>query len=159
MPEIEVRRMLLTELDPVANLYVRSITGLLHGILEPKQIRAGHEYRGYFVNVVARDHELWVAVRTGRPIGAMAMAEEWIDQLYVDPQEQRRGAGSALVAHAKALSPEGLRVLTLQRNTVACRFYERHGFEAYAHGHSPAPENEPDVSYRWRPLCARHGLL
>lgn len=158
MPEIEVRRMLRTELAPAADLYVRSITGLLQGILKPEQIRAGLEYRGYFTNVVARDHELWVAVRDGRPIGMMAMANEWIDQLYVDPPEQRRGAGSALVAHAKALSPEGLRVLTLRRNAVACLFYERHGFEAYAHGRSPPPEDEPDVSYLWRPRGPRQSV-
>ncbi|MDE0024386.1 MAG: GNAT family N-acetyltransferase [Spirochaetaceae bacterium] len=151
MPKIEVRRMLPAELAPAADLYLRSITGLLQGILKPEQIRADHEYRRYFTNVVARDLELWVAVRRGRRVGVMAMANEWIDQLYVDPPEQRGGAGSALLAQAKALSPHGLRVLTLQRNAVACRFYERRGFAAYDHGVSPPPENEPDVSYLWRP--------
>ena len=152
--------MLPTELAAVADLYVRSIAGLLHGILTPEQIRADDEYRSYFTNVVARDHELWVAVRAGRPVGVMAMAQEWIDQLYVDPPEQRRGVGSALLTHAKTLSPDSLRVLTLQRNAVACRFYERHGFAAYDHGRSAPPENEPDVSYLWRPRkrnCARIG--
>ena len=151
--------MLPTELAPAADLYVRSITGLLHGILQPEQIRSDHEYRGYFTNVVARDHELWVAVRDGRPIGMMAMAGEWIDQLYVDPPEQRRGAGSALLAQAKALAPNGLRVVTLQRNTAACRLYERHGFVAYDRGLSPPPENEPDISYLWRPnKCRNAGM-
>ena len=151
VPEIEVRRMLPAELAAAADLYVRSIAGLLHGILKPEQVRADHEYRGYFTNVVARDHRLWVAARDGRPVGVMAMAGEWIDQLYVDPPEQRRGTGSALLAQAKALSPNSLRVLTLQRNAGACRFYEHHGFAAYDHGLSPPPENEPDVSYLWRP--------
>lgn len=140
-----------TELAPAADLYVRSITGLLRRILQPEQIRADHEYRGYFTNVVARDHELWVAVRAGRPVGVMAMAGEWIDQLYVDPPEQRRGAGSALLEQARASSPRVLRVLTLQRNAAACRFYERHGFAACDRGVSPPPENEPDVTYLWRP--------
>ena len=143
--------MVPTELAPAADLYVRSITGLLHGILKPEQIRPDHQYRGYFTNVVARDLELWVAVRGGRPVGVMAMAGEWIDQLYVDPPEQRRGAGSALLEQARASSPNGLRVLTLQRNAAACRFYERHGFAAYDRGVSPPPENEPDISYLWRP--------
>lgn len=158
MPKIEVRHMRPAELASVADLYVRSITALLRGILKPEQVRTDDEYRGYFANVVARDHELWVAVRAGRPVGVMAMAEEWIDQLYVDPTEQRRGAGSMLVAHAKALSPEGLRVLTLRRNAVACLFYERHGFEAFAHGRSPPPEDEPDVSFLWRPRGPRQSV-
>ena len=159
MPKIEVRHMRPAELASVADLYVRSITALLRGILKPEQVRTDDEYRGYFANVIARDHKLWVAARDGRPVGVMAMAEEWIDQLYVDPPEQRRGAGSALLAQAKALSPDRLRVLTLQRNAVACRFYERHDFEAYAHGRSPAPEDEPDISYLWRPRCPRQGPL
>ena len=143
--------MLRTELAAAADLYVRSITGLLHRILQPEQVRADHDYRGYFTNVVARDRELWVAVRDGRLVGVLAMAGEWIDQLSVDPPEQRRGAGSALLAQARALSPNGLRVLTLQRNAAACRFYERRGFVACEHGTSPPPEDEPDVSYLWRP--------
>ena len=32
---------------------------------------------------------------------------------------------------------------------TARRFYERRGFEAYDHGRSPPPEDEPDVWYRW----------
>ncbi|MDE0229879.1 MAG: GNAT family N-acetyltransferase [Spirochaetaceae bacterium] len=156
MPKIEVRRMFPAELAPAADLYLRSITGLLQGILKPEQIRADHEYRRYFTNVVARDHELWVAVRDGHPVGVMAIANEWIDQLYVDPPEQRRGAGSAMLAQAKTLSPNGLRVLTLQRNAAACRFYEAHGFEAYDRGRSPPPEDEPDVSYRWCPRGDDH---
>ena len=151
MLKIEIRRMLATEVAFVADLYARSISGLLHGILKPEQIRTDDEYRGYFAGVVSHEHEVWVAVLDGPPVGVLAMADEWIEQLYVDPPEQRRGIGSALLAHGKALSPDCLRVLTLQRNTVACRFYERHGFAAYAHGLSPPPENEPDVSYQWRP--------
>ena len=54
MPEIEVRRMLPAELACVADLYVRSITGLLHCILKPEQVRADDEYRGYFTNVRRR---------------------------------------------------------------------------------------------------------
>lgn len=135
----------------MTDLYVRSITSLLRCILTPEQIRDDGEYRGYFTNRIAKDHELWVAVRSGRPVGVLAMAEEWIEQLYVDPPEQRRGVGSALLAQAKALSPNCLRVLTLERNVGACRFYERHGFMACDRGRSPPPEDEPDVSYLWHP--------
>ena len=40
-------------------------------------------------------------------------------------------------------------LVTLQRNTQACRFYEHRGFVAYYTGCSPPPEDEPDVWYRW----------
>ena len=110
--------MLATEVAFVADLYARSISGLLHAILKPEQIRTDDEYRGYFAGVVSRTRS--VGSSSGwPPVGVLAMAEEWIEQLYVDPPEQRRGVGSALLAHGKALSPDCLRVLTLQRNTVA----------------------------------------
>ncbi|MDD9985437.1 MAG: GNAT family N-acetyltransferase [Spirochaetaceae bacterium] len=152
MPVLEVRRMRRTELTRVTDLYVRSITTLLRTILTPAQIRTDHEYGSYFADRIANDHELWVAVRGGRPVGVMAMAGEWIEELYIDPVDQRQGVGSALVAHAKALSPNALRVLTLRSNAGACRFYEQHGFVAYDRGRSPPPEDEPDVRYLWRPV-------
>ena len=151
VPVLEVRRMRRTELARVTDLYVRSITGLLRSILTPDQIRSDDDYGSHFANRIANDHELWVAVRGGRPVGVMAIAGEWIEELYIDPVDQRHGVGSALVAQAKALSPNALRVLTLLRNAGACRFYEQHGFVAYDRGRSPPPEDEPDVRYLWRP--------
>ena len=148
---VEVRLMRPVELDRAAVLYVRSLTTLLRDILMPEQIRADGEYRAYFTDKIANAHQVWLAALVGRPVGVMAMDREWIEQLYVDPPEQRRGVGSALLAQAKVLSPDGLRVVTLQRNAGACRFYERHGFVACDRGVSPPPENEPDISYLWRP--------
>ena len=78
------------------------------------------------------------------------MRDDSVDRLYVDTPAQGKGVGSALLDRAKALSPEGLRLVTLEHNEQARRFYERRGFVAYNHGRSPAPENEPDVWYRWR---------
>ncbi len=78
------------------------------------------------------------------------MHGEEVDRLYVDTPAQEKGVGSALMDQAKALSPDELRLVTLERNEQARRFYERRGFIAYDHGCSPAPENEPDVWYRWR---------
>jgi hypothetical protein len=49
------------------------------------------------------------------------------------------------------LSPGGLRLFTFQRNVPARSFYEKYGFRAVRFGVSPAPENEPDVEYRWEP--------
>ena len=59
--------------------------------------------------------------------------------------------GSALLAEAKRRRPDGFELFTLQINHPARRFYERHGLTAVAFGHSPPPENEPDVTYRWAP--------
>ena len=86
---------------------------MLRDILMPEQVRDDDEYRAHFTNTIANDHQVWLAARVGRPVGVLVMTAEWIEQLYVDPPEQRQGVGSALLAQAKALSPNGLRLVTL----------------------------------------------
>jgi ribosomal protein S18 acetylase RimI-like enzyme len=87
----------------------------------------------------------------GRPAAFMAIAGDFIDQLYVAPEHQRRGIGQALLAHARTLSPAGLRLFTFQINANGRAFYEKNGFVIARLGVSPPPESEPDVEYHWRP--------
>jgi len=145
----QVKRLEPSEIQEAAETYVRSLVTLVSAILRPEQIRVEDDYRNHFITKIAKETEVWVAARDERLIGVLATKDGWIDQLYVDPAAQRQGVGSVLVAHAKLLCPDGLRVVTLRRNTGACRFYERHGFVAYKSGVSPPPENEPDVWFRW----------
>jgi len=147
--QLQVRRVSPSEVPRASEMYVRSLVTLLSSILRPEQIRVEDDYRNHFVTKIAKDTEVWVAMRDERLIGILAMKDEWIDQLYVDPAAQRQGVGSAMVAQAKLLCSDGLRVVTLQRNSGACRFYESHGFVAYKTGVSPPPENELDVWFRW----------
>jgi ribosomal protein S18 acetylase RimI-like enzyme len=151
MSEVSIRPMRPDELDAVADLWWHSLDFSTLW-LRPEQKHTVAESLHFFRTVVAKRCDLWVAELEGRLVGLMAMYEDEIDQLYVATDEQGRGVGSALLDHAKALRPAGLRLVTLQRNQRASRFYEHHGFVvADTSGTSPAPENEPDVWYRWRP--------
>jgi len=85
-----------------------------------------------------------------KPVAYMAISGDFIDQLYVDPDHQRKGIGQTLLGHAMALSPDHLWLYTLQINTGARAFYEKNGFQAVKFGISPAPESEPDVEYHWQ---------
>lgn len=86
----------------------------------------------------------------------LAMNGSYIDRLYVDPTEWRRGWGSRLLSFAKRLCPAGLDLCTHQENYPGRAFYEKHGFKAVRFGISPPPECAPDVEYRWRPDVANH---
>jgi GNAT superfamily N-acetyltransferase len=117
------------------------------------QLEKGHffyEDLDYFRNVVLKSNEVWVAELEHRPIAFMAMRGDFIDQLYIDPDYQRRGIGKALLNFAKGQSPHHLWLYTLQVNANACAFYEKNGFIAEKFGVSPPPESEPDVEYHWR---------
>jgi GNAT superfamily N-acetyltransferase len=109
--------------------------------------RAGEIFR----QVIRPRCALWVAVTDGRVVGFLAMKGSYIDRMYVDPSEWRKGCGTRLIEAAKNLSHEGLELCTHQANQAARTFYEKHGFTAVRFGISPAPESAPDVEYHWRP--------
>ena len=144
-----IRRYRPDDFDPVNDLWRRS---RLHAFPD-FQARKGHtaeEDRDYFREVVQAKNDLWVAEVDGRPAAFMAIAGDFVDQLYVAPEHQRQGLGTALIAHARVLSPTGLRLFTFQINANGRAFYEKHGFVVKRLGVSPPPESEPDVEYHWR---------
>ena len=105
----------------------------------------------FFREVLVPRCQVWLALEEDRVAGFVAVRGEWIDQLFVRTDLQRRGVGGALLARAKALSPGPLRLFTFQRNAPARAFYEKHGLTAAAFGVSAPPESEPDVEYRFEP--------
>lgn len=107
------------------------------------------EDRAYFMGVILKHNQVWVAEVDGTPAGFLAINGPLVDQLYIAPDFQHRGIGRALLDYARSLSPEFLRLYTLQVNTRARAFYEKNGFRAVKFGISPPPENEPDVEYHW----------
>jgi putative acetyltransferase len=95
--------------------------------------------------------DVWVGTEDERVVAYVALRGSYIDRLYVDPLEQRKGWGTRLLAHARALHPQGLELHTHVENHAARAFYERQGFIAVRFGTSPPPESAPDIEYHWRP--------
>jgi len=122
--------------------------------MEARVGRTAEDDLGFFRGTILVELECWVAVEetdgVERVVGFLALEQETLENLYVDPDRQRRGVGKALLDHAKALRPNGFTLFTFQANTGARRFYEREGLEAIEFGVAPPPENEPDVRYAWR---------
>jgi GNAT superfamily N-acetyltransferase len=73
---------------------------------------------------------IFAAEADGRAVGFIAIAGDFINQLYVDPVSQRQGVGALLVSSAKALSPSGLHLFTFETNVSGRVFYEEHDFRA-----------------------------
>jgi GNAT superfamily N-acetyltransferase len=109
-----------------------------------------HEVRAWIARTLIPGGGVMVAEAAGMPVGYMALHDEWVAQLYVRPGHWRRGIGAALLGHAKALRPGGLRLWCFQRNAAARAFYERQGFrvERMTDG-ADNEEREPDVLYVW----------
>ena len=147
-PPLTLRRLRADEAAGACALWTRS-KKRAYPWLAIEQARTPQEDFAYFSGTLCARCELWLALRAERVVGVMALEGSHVDQLYVEPDVQGCGVGSALLAHAKALRPGGLSLFTFQRNVRARAFYEARGFRAVRFGVSPAPESEPDVRYEW----------
>lgn len=85
---------------------------------------------------------LWVAEQDGHRVGFASVLENdnFLHNLFIDPQYQGRGAGSALLetVQARFTSTGALKCLVRNENAVA--FYQRHGWQIEATGEGPEGE-------------------
>jgi GNAT superfamily N-acetyltransferase len=114
-------------------------------------LHSEEEDRLYFAGAIGASDVL-VVRREGEPIAFIALRDDMVAHLYVRPEFQRTGIGSALLEAAKSHRPSGLRLWVFQRNEGARAFYARHGFaEVELTDGSANEEREPDVLLSWVP--------
>src|SRR5689334_614849 len=146
-----IRRARPEESDAIAALFRRSF-GTLTFL---PTLHTPEEDRRFFARVV-RDDEVWVAEEDGRLIGFAALSGEMLEHLYVEPGEDGRGIGSALLDRAKLERPGGFELWVFQQNANARRFYERRGCRVVRlTDGSRNEEQQPDALYEWRPDVSR----
>ena len=121
------------------------------------RLHTDDETRAYFREVVLPREETWVAENAdGRIVGFASLSEHELEHLYVHPDAQGQGVGSALLERAQARRLGGFGFWVFQRNEGARRFYERHGCVLVELTDGAAnEEREPDARYEWRPSRAR----
>ena len=141
-----IRRAAIEEANDIADVWLRSRRASIPAI--PPPVHSDDDVRDHFANVVLT-REVWVVDVESVVVALLVLRDDWIDQLYVDPEWTGRGLGSKLLVHAKTLRPSRLDLWAFQSNTGARRFYERHGFVAVAETEGDNEEGAPDVQYRW----------
>jgi ribosomal protein S18 acetylase RimI-like enzyme len=152
---VELRPARVDEKDALAQLFQRARRGWEFVPPVPDEVlpKIAEE-------LFERHEEIWLAEEERRLLGFLAIRRsrrdgwEVIEKLYVDPDAQNRGVGSALLDQAKTLRPDGLVLWVFQENTGARRFYERHGFRVVTLRFGAAADNmegEPDALYAWTP--------
>jgi GNAT superfamily N-acetyltransferase len=141
-----LRRLELSDMDTAARIHRIAFDRALPGLAG---LHTKEEDRNFFRERVFAECELWGAFGDAGMTGMIAFRKDWIDQLYVLPEAQGRGIGSALLRRAQT-SFERLQLWTFQRNRSARRFYEARGFTLVRETDgSGNEEKEPDVLYLW----------
>ncbi|TDC65980.1 N-acetyltransferase [Micromonospora sp. KC207] len=74
------------------------------------------------------DGQLWVAEDDGTVTGFVALDDDEVTWLYVDPQHYRQGVGRALLRHALAAAGPRVEVTVLDGNLAGMGLYLSEGF-------------------------------
>jgi len=141
-----LRRLDLADMDQAARVHRASFD---HALPWLAGLHTPDEDRWFYRKTVFKTCVLWGAFDASVMTAMIALRDDWIDQLYVLPDAQGRGTGSALLEIAMGAA-DRLRFWTFQRNARARGFYEARGFKPIEHTDGTRnEENEPDVLYLW----------
>jgi ribosomal protein S18 acetylase RimI-like enzyme len=144
MSERIIRRADSGDAPAVADVWLRS----RRTAAIPRAVHSDAEIRVWVKDVLIPSCEVWVATDCGEVAGLMALAGDWVEQLYIAPEHQRRGHGARLLAVAQA-NRTALVLWTFESNLAAQRFYETHGFIRVGGSSTDNEECAPAVRFRW----------
>jgi GNAT superfamily N-acetyltransferase len=114
-------------------------------------LHSPEETRSFVRDRLLPGHETWVVESEGRVVAFAALTDDHLGHLFVHPDAQHRGIGTALLEHTQRLLPGGFSLWTHQASEARA-FYEARGLVAveFTDG-ATTMEKIPDVRYEWRP--------
>jgi len=143
-----IRKYTKADLDRTSIVWLRSGQAEYQYLVQFQKLNQSSA-KDVFRRLIQDKCKIWVFELNDDVIGFMALDRNYIDRLYIDPENQGQGIGSRLIEYAKEMYPDGLVLNTHLQNTRARLFYEARGFKVVSYGLSPPPESMPDVKYRW----------
>ena len=140
------RQLDLADMDAAARVHRASFD---HALPWLTGLHTPEEDRWFYRERMFATCTLWGDFDGDAMIGMIAFHDDWIEQLYVLPEAQRQGVGTALLEIARQTSNR-LQLWTFQRNGQARRFYESRGFALVEETDGAGnEEKEPDARYLW----------
>jgi len=144
--ELIIRQLELADMDAAARLHRTSFD---HALPWLAGLHTSDQDRWFYRERMFRTCRLWGAFDGDRMTGLIAFHDDWIEQLYVLPEAQGQGVGTALLDVAKRAS-DRLQLWTFQRNAQARSFYQARGFAIVEQTDGAGnEEKEPDARYLW----------
>ena len=147
---IVMRDATKSDLDIVAGIFSRARRTLTF----VPELHSEAEDRDFVRDVMFKTCHVRLAFYDKRACGFVAIKDNWIHQMHVDPGHVGKGVGSALIRDAKCLT-ERIELWCFRDNKRARQLYERHGFKPVEETDGAGNEEKmPDVRYVWM----RNGL-
>jgi chorismate mutase/GNAT superfamily N-acetyltransferase len=114
----------------------------------PPQLHAPESVLAHTTGEIV-EKEVWVA-HSEEILGFATLDRAFLDSLYVGPDHQGFGIGTALLHLAKARRPDGFALWVFATNDRARGFYRRHGLVELEHTDGSANEERcPDLRMAW----------
>jgi GNAT superfamily N-acetyltransferase len=145
MPSTLLRPAAPSDIETIANLFARSRAAALPFL---PVLHTRDEDIAFFSGYIVKG-QMTLAEIDGTVAGFMAQTPGWIEQLYLDPGQRRRGIGRLLVDYAKSGQPD-LQLWCFEQNLDGRRFYEVQGFAVQRRTAGDNEAGLPDILFRWQ---------
>ncbi|RYB95581.1 GNAT family N-acetyltransferase [Nocardioides oleivorans] len=146
--DLSLRPATAADLPAVAEVHLASRAGA--GEAFPPDVHSADEARAWVAGWDLASYDVHVAELGGRVVGYTRATPTWLDDLYVLPDAQGSGVGTALLLRILAEHPHGVGLWVFESNVPAREFYARHGFLALERTDGSAnDEKAPDIKLVW----------
>ena len=159
--ELALRPATAADLPALAEIHLASRRAA--GAAFPPAVHGDDEVRAWVAGWDLTAYDVWLAVAGADVAGYARWTPTWLDDLYVHPDHQGSGVGTALFETVAAHRPEGFCLWVFESNAPARAFYRRHGcLELERTDGSGNEERSPDIRVAWPghdPLAFLRGLI
>jgi GNAT superfamily N-acetyltransferase/chorismate mutase len=159
--DLGLRPAVPDDLPVLAEIHLASRRGA--GSACPPSVHTDDEVRRWVAGWDLATYEVWLATVGDEVAGYARFTPTWLDDLYVHPDHQGHGVGTALFDLVTTVRPGGFCLWVFESNAPARAFYRSRGcLELERTDGSGNEERSPDIRVAWpgpEPLVFLRGLI
>ncbi len=146
--ELALRPATAADLPLLAEIHL--VSRRAAGTAFPPAVHGDDDVRAWVAGWDLSSYDVWLASDGHEVAGYARWTPTWLDDLYVHPDHQGSGVGTALFETVAAHRPEGFCLWVFESNGPARAFYRRHGcLELERTDGSANEERAPDIRVAW----------
>ena len=159
--ELALRPATAADLPALAEIHLAARRAA--GEAFPPGVHADDEVRAWVGGWDLSAYDVWLAAIGEQVAGYARCTPTWLDDLYVHPDHQGSGVGTALFELVTSLRPGGFCLWVFESNALARAFYRSRGCLELEHTDGAAnEERSPDIRVAWPgadPVAFLRGLI